>query len=166
MNSPTGTVVVDGERATILFERSLPYPIEVVWSALSDPAQLSEWFGDVKLEPREGGAIVVEAGPPHIPVEVRRSIGTILVWEPPTTLEYEWKQAIVEESTLRFDLRPEGDGTVLKLTHRWLSVRNAKGFAPGWHAYLDRLGAHLDRAPIPDWSQRFGEMQPSYGWQK
>lgn len=31
------------------------------------------------------------------------------------------------------------------------------------HAYLDRLEALLGGAPLPDWAQRYAEVQPGYG---
>lgn len=162
MSTTKGNIVKEGDRASIVFERRLNYPIEEVWEALTDPEQLGCWFGHVVLEKRQGGSITVEAGPQHIPVEIRRTTGRILTWEPPHVLEYEWKQAIVEESTIRFELTTDGTTTILKLAHRWLSIGNAGGFVSGWHAYLDRLEAHLTGNPIPDWGERFGEVQSLY----
>jgi hypothetical protein len=56
----------------------------------------------------------------------------------------------------------DGDETVLTFTHRGLSLRNAQGFIPGTHAFLDRLGAYLSRAEIPGWSERYEVLAPSY----
>lgn len=163
MSTPLGTILLEDGRAAICFERRYPYPVETVWTALTEPSELAAWLGHVQLEGRAGGAILIEAGPSHIPVQHRRVTGRIFVRDPPRVLEYEWRQAIVEESTLRFELQPDGDATILKLTHRWLSVPNAGGFIPGWHAYLDRLDARLGGDEIPDWSQRFGALRPLYG---
>jgi hypothetical protein len=46
--------------------------------------------------------------------------------------------------------------------HRGASVRTAKGFIPGTHAFLDRLEAHIAGASIPNWSQRYAEAAPAY----
>lgn len=162
MITSKGSIFKDGDRASIIFERRLNYPIEEVWEALTDPEQLGSWFGHVVIEKCQGGRITIEAGPDNIPVEVRRTTGRILTWQPPNILEYEWKQAIVEESTIRFELASSGPETILKLTHRWLSTGNAGGFISGWHAYLDRLEAHLNGNQIPDWGQRYGEVQSLY----
>jgi len=162
MTTSTGTIVKDGERASIVFERRLPYPIGTVWEAITDPKQLASWFGLVEIQGRVGGTITIEAGPAAIPIEARRTTGRILAWTPPNLIEYEWRQAIVEESTVRFELTQDGGATILKLTHRWLSVRNAGGFAPGWHAYLDRLTAHLEGAAIPDWSACYDSAKSLY----
>lgn len=162
MSTPQGTVVVEDNRAAICFERRYPHPVEVVWTALTEPSELAEWLGHAHIEGRVGGSVLIEAGPAHIPVEHRRVTGRVLVWDPPRVLEYEWRQKIVEESTLRFELEPDGAGTILRLTHRWLSVPNAGGFIPGWHAYLDRLDALLGGTAVPDWSARYGELRPLY----
>ncbi len=43
-----------------------------------------------------------------------------------------------------------------------LSVTNARGFIPGTHAFFDRLEAHLAGGDLPDWSERYAEVAPSY----
>ncbi len=57
---------------------------------------------------------------------------------------------------------PHGDETVLLFTHRGLSERNAKGFAPGTHAFFDRAQAHLGGETPPNWSERYAEVAPHY----
>jgi hypothetical protein len=51
---------------------------------------------------------------------------------------------------------------VLTFSHRGLSERNALGFVPGTHAFLDRMRAHLDDEELPDWSARYAEVAPAY----
>ncbi len=81
---------------------------------------------------------------------------------PPHVLEFEWRQAIVEASTLRYELTAEGEGTRLRLVHRWLSPQNAYGFIPGQHAFMDRLAAFLAGEPVPDWGERYTAVQGAY----
>ena len=38
-----GVLTIDGDRATMTFRRHLPHPIEVVWAALTDPAERRAW---------------------------------------------------------------------------------------------------------------------------
>jgi Activator of Hsp90 ATPase homolog 1-like protein len=99
---------------------------------------------------------------PPAPVEQKRMTGRILVWDPPHVLEHEWRQRIVEDGVVRYELVEDGAGTLLTFTHRGLSVPNAKGFIPGTHAFLDRLDAHLGGASLPDWSERYAETAPAY----
>ena len=136
------------------FERRLPFPIDAVWSAITDPAERERWFGETTIEPREGGLIDMVASGPPLPPERKRMTGRILVWDPPNVLEHEWKQPIVEDGVVRYELTADGDGTLLRFTHRGLGVRNASGFRGGTHAYLDRLEAYLAGDELPDWVQR------------
>ena len=80
--------------------------------------------------------------------------GRILVWDPPHVLEHEWKQPIVEDGVVRYELTADGDGTLLRFTHRGLGVRNASGFLGGTHAFLDRLEAYLTGDELPNWAAR------------
>ena len=158
MTGPDGRLTVEGDRAVLTFERRLPYPVDVVWSAIADPAERAQWFGETTIDAREGGLIdMVAAGPP-LPIEKKRMTGRILVWDPPRVLKHEWKQAIVENSVVRYELHPDGDGTLLRFSHRGLGVRNASGFRAGTHAFLDRLQAFLRGDTVPDWSTRRQEI--------
>lgn len=162
MSEHTGILSIEGDRATMTFVRHLPYPIEVVWAAITDPESRADWFGETTIVPRVGGEIEMVADEPPAPPERKRMTGRILVWDPPKVFEHEWRQDIVEDGVVRYELAVDGGGTVLTFTHRGLSVRSAKGFLPGWHAFLDRMRAHLAGEPIPEWQRRYDEVAPEY----
>jgi uncharacterized protein YndB with AHSA1/START domain len=143
MTDHAGRITVDGEKAVLNFERRLPFPIELVWSAITDPAEREQWFGPTTIDAREGGVIEMVATGPPLPPEQKRMTGRILVWDPPHVLEHEWKQPIVDDGVVRYELSSDGDGTLLRFSHRGLSPRNAGGFRGGTHAFLDRLEAYL-----------------------
>lgn len=166
MTTREGTLSIENDRAVLTFERRLPHPVERVWAAITDPAQRNHWMGETAIDAREGGTIEMTPTSPPIPPDQKRMTGRILVWDPPHVFEHEWHQRIVEPGVVRYELQPDGDGTLLRFTHRGLGVRNANGFRPGTHAYLDRLEAHLSGAEIPDWQQRYREVaERSYGGQ-
>ena len=154
MSECDGRLTVDGDRAVLNFERRLPFPVEVVWSAITDPHERAQWFGETTIEAHEGGTIDMVATGPPLPPERKRMTGRILVWDPPHVLEHEWKQPIVEDGVVRYELTADGDGTLLRFTHRGLGLRNASGFFGGTHAYLDRLQAYLTGDELPDWATR------------
>jgi uncharacterized protein YndB with AHSA1/START domain len=161
-NGRTGELSIEGDRATMTFVRHLPYPIEAVWAALTDPALRADWMGETTLDGRVGGRIEMVPADPPAPPDRKRMTGAILVWDPPKVLEHEWHQDIVGTGVVRYELAEQGSGTVLTFTHRGLSVRNAHGFLPGTHAYLDRLAAHLAGAPLPGWLERYAEVAGEY----
>ena len=159
---PNGFISVEDEVATLTFKRRLNHPIEEVWSAITDPGERADWFGATVVDGRADGTIEMVAEGPPAPREQRTIKGRILVWEPPRIFEHEWNQPLVEKSIVRYELTAEGDATILTFTHRGLSLPNAQGYISGTHAFLDRLTAHLDGAELPDWRQRFAEVQQGY----
>jgi uncharacterized protein YndB with AHSA1/START domain len=162
MISATGAVAIDGDQTTITFVRRLPHPVEAVWAAITDQDQRAAWFGETVLDGRPGGTIEMMPTDTPAPPDAKRMTGRILVWDPPHVFEHEWRQSIVEDSTVRYELVDDDGDTVLTFTHRGLSQRNASGFVPGTHAFLDRLAAHVAGDPIPGWAQRYEEVAPSY----
>ena len=87
MSERDGQLTVDGDRAVLNFERRLPFPVEVVWSAITDPHERAQWFGETTIEAREGGTIDMVATGPPLPPERKRMTGRILVWDPPHVLD-------------------------------------------------------------------------------
>lgn len=160
--SSDGSVVVDGDRASMVFKRRLPHSIEVVWAALTEPDQRGAWFGPSTVDAREGGMIETVAEGPPAPREGRRMTGRILVWDPPHVLEHEWKQRGVAGSTVRYELVADGEETLLTFSHDGLRLGDAKGYGPGKHAFMDRLEAFLAGSKLPNWQQRYADVQHAY----
>jgi uncharacterized protein YndB with AHSA1/START domain len=162
--SPVGSVEYDGGHATLTFSRWVGHPPEDVWSAITDPKQLQRWYMTrAVITEGKGGSIDFISGPSHF-----HATGRILRWDPPRLLEHEWKVEprpelpSGEDSVVRWELSPDGEGTRITLTHQRLTGRTATGFAPGVHAFLDRLEAQLSGEPIPDWMGRVVEVRGNY----
>ena len=164
---PKGIVIIEQEYATLQFKRHLSSPRDVVWKAITDPRELSGWMNTkAVIDGRNGGTIdLVNA------VSGFHTIGRILVWDLQRAFEHEWhiipNPSLPKgepESIIRWELE-KADGsndTLLTLTHSRLTSSTSGNFAPGWHAYLDRLKASLNNDKLPDWSQRFGAVKKLY----
>jgi uncharacterized protein YndB with AHSA1/START domain len=158
--SKLGQVKIEGEHATLTFERHLPHPPEAIWKAITDPGELSKWYMDAKIDGRMGGRIEFSSGEGKV-------TGTVLVWDPPYVFEHEWivdrsKYPKAEFGVIRWELLREEDGTILKLIHRGLPRQTVRNFAPGVHALLDRLETYLVEGSLPDWRKQLQELQSSY----
>lgn len=168
-DSRLGNVSVEGDYATLLFERRFSHPPEIIWEAITNPNELTEWYmTKAKIDGRAGGSIDFIAGISQFHVT-----GKILVWDPPRVFEHEWNVEPRKElpkgehAVIRWEISRKGETTMLKLTHRNLTRATSLGFAPGTHAFLDRLEAYLDKTPMPDWVKRVEEMRPSYpSWRR
>ena len=158
-----GTIAITGDIAVIAFERRLEHPVEDVWAALTQQGEREAWLGPGTIEPYVGGQVAIRTGPGGQPERQRLMSGRVLAWEPPHVLEHEWIQPGIEVSVVRYELEPDGGGTILRLTHRRSIAPAATGGRAGWHAYLDRLAAHLDGLPMPGWAERRAEVQDAYG---
>jgi len=165
-----GTVTIEGEHAILQYKRILPHSLEDVWKTITEPEQLSKWFSTkATIDGRPGGKIEFITGPSGF-----HTTGKILVWDPPHVFEHEWHIAPHQhipkgesESIIRWELTLKDDFTLLTVTHRRLSKSTALGFAPGMHAFLDRLEAHLNHDMLPDWMERYAAVQVFYpSWQR
>ena len=159
-----GQVIMRDQKATLVFERRICYPPEVVWKALTDPMELRVWYmSEAKIEGRNDGTIDLVSGPSRLHIT-----GKILVWDPPNAFEHEWKVAPRDELTsgedavIRWELHRDGSGTILRLEHRNLNSKTAVGFAPGTHAFLDRLEAQLGKKSLPEWQERYNKVAHLY----
>jgi uncharacterized protein YndB with AHSA1/START domain len=143
-------------RWQLRFTRRLRHPPERVWRALTEPDDLAAWFPcDIEGERRAGAPLrfVFREGEAE-PVD-----GEMLVFDAPRVLELRWAAG----ETLRFKLRPDGDGTVLTLVNAFDEVGKAARDAAGWHGCLDLLGARLAGEPSPPRpEERWAEVHPVY----
>jgi uncharacterized protein YndB with AHSA1/START domain len=162
-----GKVTIEGEYGKLKFERRLSHPREIVWKAITDQKEIFRWLPDYKgtFEGYNGGAIdlVYTLSGSHV-------TGDVLVCDLYRAFEHEWHVSPnpafphgEPDSVIRWELKQDGDSnTLLTMTHRGVTKSTALRFAPGWHAYLDRLEAILNNQIPPDWARRWREVEESY----
>jgi uncharacterized protein YndB with AHSA1/START domain len=170
-----GTVeeLSDG-RHVLRFERRFAHPVERVWNALTRPEQITEWFseGNVKLDLVEGGRYDIDVtGPPELVDAIVEVAGaehlstrdTVLRIDPMTRFEHTFGGSA--DSVVRWDLRPDGDGCRLTLTHTLVPGPEMGGDAralAGWHTCLERMGQSLDGTPVRWGRARWEEHRARY----
>jgi uncharacterized protein YndB with AHSA1/START domain len=124
-----GTLETIDGRPALRFERRLPHSPQRVWRAVTEPAELEQWFvAPVAWTPALGETFEGEG-----------QRGRITELEPPHVIRWEWGA-----ERYAFELRPAGDGCVLVFTHVFDAALGAAAqHAAGWDTYLARLDAHL-----------------------
>ena len=132
----SATLLEDGGRTCLRFERVLAHPREKVWRALTAASELAAWHpSPFEFEPRVGGRVTFnsELGGPEMPE------GEVREYDPPTALAYTWG-----EDLLRWELAEHPDGCVLVLTHAFDDRFKAARDAAGWDLCLEALPAALE----------------------
>jgi uncharacterized protein YndB with AHSA1/START domain len=130
------TLTTEGGRTVLRMERHLPHPVEKVWRALTEPSELGHWFpSKVELDLTVGGKVrFIELSDEYPSLD-----GEITDLDPPRLIAYTW-----DADHLRWELRPDGDGCLLTLTHTFDDRYGASSFASGWTGCLDILDLRLD----------------------
>ena len=133
----------------IRFVRRLPHPVDRVWEALTDPAELHRWWGDTDLELAQGGRFTLRWRNKDPEGNVASLDGTITKLDPPRFLEISatWGATGSPDpgtsATLTWELEAAGDHTVLHFTNTLPTPPDGSTTAAGWHLHLDALATTL-----------------------
>ncbi|MBB6628410.1 SRPBCC family protein [Nocardioides sp. KIGAM211] len=135
------SVEIDG-RSAVRFVRTYPHPVERVWRAVTDPAEMPHWFpSQVHYEPRVGSSMRFTGDPFAEDVT-----GTLLTWEPPRHCAFTWGG-----NELRFTLEEVEGGCRFELLDLLSAADTQAMNAAGWHVCLARVPAVLGAAaPAPE----------------
>jgi uncharacterized protein YndB with AHSA1/START domain len=128
---------------SFVIERTYDAPVEKVWAAITDPAEMKKWYFDLPgFRAEVGYQFQFEGGTPektylHL-CEVKAAV-------PNQKLAYTWRyDGYPGDSLVTFELFAEGEKTTVKLTHAGLetfaAANNpdlvAKNFEMGWTAII------------------------------
>jgi uncharacterized protein YndB with AHSA1/START domain len=141
VNDELGTLERDGQLCVLRYRRVLRQPPETVWRALTEDAELAGWFPTTIEGERSPGASLrfsfrEDEAPPFE--------GEMLAVDAPSLLELRWG-----DDVLRFELAPEGTGSVLTLTVIFPEYAKAARDAAGWHVCLEQLGYIAGGKEVP-----------------
>jgi uncharacterized protein YndB with AHSA1/START domain len=136
---------LDDGRYVLRYERRLRHPVEKVWEALTDPAQVEEWWARAEVELAEGGRARLEWLNGDAVAE-----GHVSRLDPPHTIEFDTDI----HGRLLWELEPDGEATRLTLTvTAELPDEYLASVRAGWHVHIDFLEDALDGRPVdwPNW---------------
>jgi len=139
----------DSAGDALVVRRLLAAPPARVFAAWLDPASLAEWMcpGSVasataEVDPRVGGTfrIVMRHGD-----GAEEHWGEYLAIEAPSRLAFTWISAHTEQrpSVVTVQLRAQGGGTELILTHRRLPPTQVEAHRTGWTDIVRKLDETL-----------------------
>jgi uncharacterized protein YndB with AHSA1/START domain len=150
-----GTIDRRDGRVTFHYERRLRHPIEVVWQAITDPAEIEHWTDNrPEIDLRPNGEYV------SYHRDGDRVVDRILRLEPPWLFEHTFWVHVNPSAVVTWELSSVDDGCQLVITHS-LSLDDVRRAAEtvargddltfilsrngaGWHRLLDKLAQCLD----------------------
>jgi uncharacterized protein YndB with AHSA1/START domain len=138
-------------KPSLTIKRRLNAPPAKVFAAWTDPEKVKGWMGPgevkvlaVECEPRTGGRyrwlMRAPSGEDHDVSGVYREFvpGRKLVFT------WAWKSTPERKSLVTVDLKPDGDGTLLTLTHEQFFDEDARNrHRQGWEGAMDKLATFV-----------------------
>jgi uncharacterized protein YndB with AHSA1/START domain len=138
-------------KPSLTIKRRFDAPPEKVFSAWTDPEKVKRWMGPgevkalrVESDPRTGGRyrwlMQSPSGEEHDVSGVYREVvpGRKLVFT------WAWKSTPERESLVTVDIKPDGAGSVMTLTHEQFFDDEARDrHNQGWTGAMDKLGSYL-----------------------
>lgn len=160
--------VIDDAEFTVRRTIRIAAPIDRVWSAVTEPAHISRWFGRTEFHPvgatADGSATGATAAPGTLGTMTFEGHGAIPLRveeiDAPRMVSYRWsnddalesRPEALDESTstvFTFTLEPAGDGTQLTVVETGFdrtsdAAANLADHGEGWTSELDKLVALLE----------------------
>jgi uncharacterized protein YndB with AHSA1/START domain len=171
-NTPAGTRIIGSLRSAdgkgvVRIEDRYDTDIDDLWSALTDPARLPRWYGQVEGDLRPGGEFRL-----HVEGADIDATGRVEACDPPHRLLVTSRET--DESYLRgqgvppYDeaieatLTADGDQTILVIEVRGMPLDKIAFYGTGWQIHAEELAAYLAGHEPSDAEARWAELVPLY----
>jgi len=171
-NAPGGTRILGslrsaGGKGVVRIEDRFNTDIDDLWSALTDPARLARWHGQVEGDLRPGGEFRV-----YLEADDVESTGRVEMCEPPrrmlvTTREtdesYRKGQGVPPfDAVTEVTLTADGDQAILVIEVQGMPLDKIAFYGAGWQIHAENLAAYLAGREPGDIEARWGELVPPY----
>jgi len=133
-------------KPSLTLKRRIKAPPAKVFAAWTDPTMMARWLGPVgtveltaKTDSRVGGRYEMTM---RMPDDEHNVSGVYREFEPNRKLVFTWawRSMPERESLVTVELKPDGDGTLLTLTHSQFSDEPARDrHQEGWTGTLGKL---------------------------
>lgn len=144
-------MVTTDTRPSATLRRRFDAPVARVFSAWTDPVKLGRWFGPERVVEAEAEADVRVGGRFRVRLTTRdgerHEVGGVyreIVADEKLVFTWAWHSTPERESLVTVRLKPDGDGTVLILTHEQLFDEASRDrHVQGWTGSFEKLAAFL-----------------------
>ncbi len=138
-------------KPSLTIKRRLNATPERVFSAWTEPEKIMRWFGPsgvqcthAEFEPRVGGRYRIAATSPDGEKYQVEGVIREFVANKKLVYTWAWHSTPERESLVTMEFKPDGDGTLLTLTHEQFFDEEARDrHQHGWSGSLDKLEKFL-----------------------
>ncbi len=171
-NAPGGSRILGRLRSAdgvgvVRIEDRYDTTLDDLWSAITDPARLARWYGQVEGDLRPGGKIHL-----YLESDDWEGTGRVEACEPPRRLlvttresDVSWRkgQGVAPfDSTLEATLTANGDQTLLVIEVKGMPLNVLAAYGAGWQIHAEDLAAYLAGRERSDTEAQWRELVPAY----
>lgn len=154
-------------RGVVRIEDRYDTDIDDLWAAITDPARLARWHGQVSGDLRPGGEFRV-----YLEADDIESTGRVEACEPPRRLlvtnretDESYRKGQGEppfDAAIEATLTADGDQTTLAIEVRGMPLDKIAFYGAGWQIHAENLAVHIAGRERGDTEARWDELVPAY----
>jgi uncharacterized protein YndB with AHSA1/START domain len=156
-----GTLLTDNGEGVVRMEDRFDAGVDEVWSALTDPARLAAWYGEVEGDLRVGGQYRA-----RLHASGWSGVGRIEACERPERLLVKTRmdadQTEGETGEIEITLTAQGEQTSVVWEERGMPVKLLGAYGAGIQVHVEDLRSYLAGGPRRDANARWQELSPAY----
>jgi uncharacterized protein YndB with AHSA1/START domain len=132
--------------------------IDDLWSALTDPARLARWIGEIEGDLRPGGEFRA-----YFFASGWEGTGRVDACEPPRRLLVTTREPDAPgEHQIEASLSADADQTILVIEERGMPPEQIAAYGAGIQIHVEDLAAYLAGRDRCNAEERWAELEPSY----
>jgi len=145
-------------KGVVRMEDRIDADIDAMWSAITDPARLAIWWGEVAGDLRLGGEYRA-----RVHASGWDGTGRVAACEAPRRLLVLTREPDQpDEQSVEITLAADGEQTILVWEERGMPVAYLAGYGAGIQVHVEDLAAYLSGHERCDANARMGELFPAY----
>jgi uncharacterized protein YndB with AHSA1/START domain len=149
-------------KGVVRMEDRFDTDIDDLWSAITDPARLARWYGEIEGDLRPGGEFRA-----RLFASGWEGTGRVDACEAPRQLLLTMRDADPQpgqpdETVIEATLAADGDQTILVLEERGMPVDLLAAYGAGIQIHVEDLAAHIAGRERCDADARWPELMPAY----
>ena len=134
-------------KPSLTLKRRLKAPPAKVFAAWTDPEKVKQWMGpgevkvlSVACDPRAGGTFNWVMRTPDAEIHDVSGVFREVVPDRKLVFTWAWKTTPERESLVTVDIKPDGEGSLMTLTHEQFFDEDARDrHQGGWTGALDKM---------------------------